>query len=280
MSLRRSIKRAAAERPPLSALDKFIYICLSWGWIFAGLIIYLFGFSELGYIIACAKDSVVAVDNPEIIYFSLPFACFLILAPAMIAQNGMKKRQPIFGKREYKSSFLKPTSKVYPLFSRAFRESLSWETKRKIKKMAVLLTVIFLICAMILPFGLFTREVLDAENEIHKYNCFNQQIHSCNVADAERLVIEIVRSHTRKSGWSWRIDMNFVFQDTTYSFSLADFYKMSDRETLEYMLYLKSHFDVSQYEILHTDQVTNLINYQNYDAAETALLYELLDYQP
>lgn len=262
-----------AKKPPLSSLDKTIYIFL----MLLGFAMALVTLLGLGLIlpnsIAFADDTVVASDNLAAAICALPISILVSFMIALPAGKGIENKQPIFGNKRFKPAGLKPVIKTYPLFSKEFRENLSNGTKRKIKKTVTILIILFIVFSLIYSLGIFPRTVLDKHNNVTTYNAFNNKTHGCSITDAEKLVINIT-----KGRHSWGIRLQFICADKTHEFGLATFYEMTTEETLNYMIYLKSLF-AGRYEITNIDRMEDLIWDRGFSAQETRLVYELFDHK-
>ena len=160
-------------KPPLSKLDKFIYIFgLVCAIVIPALILIVFG-GIIPNKIAFSDKTVIAA-NSTALYFCLPLAilCFSIIGIPFAF--GLDGKQPIFGNKHFKPSPSHPTEKVYPLFTKEFRNSISKKRKRTIKILAVIVSIICIINIIILPFSINIRDVLNQNNDCSTYNAFNQ----------------------------------------------------------------------------------------------------------
>lgn len=190
----------------------------------------------------------------------------------------MGRKQPIFGNKRYKPKGFQPLLPVYPLFRKAFRESISKKSKDKIKLILLILLALSTVCIALFPRGIFARKTLDRDNVFCSYDTLNEITHRAQVEDAEKMTIEIHRSHRRKGRDHYYIQLSFHFQDQTYSFLDREFFAAKDLEALEQMLYLKSFFKKGEYEILHSEYMPELLNDQHYSSKERALVYQLFEY--
>ncbi len=278
MSISRKIKRRT-KKEPLSLLDKSIYIFLE---ILSFSLLLIIGISfgiTIPMKIAFSNEMVVAASNSAAIICAMPMMLVLPITINIIASAGMQKKQPIFGNKNFKASLLNPVIRTTPLFSKEFRKELSISTKRKIKKYASIAVALILLATIILPFGFHPRTVLDKNNDFSTYNTFNKKTHTCNINDAEKLIIDIkYSSGGRRSSPSYSIQLLFVFPDKTYNFNFSAFYEMNDEETLKYMLKLKSMFGKDRYEITNAEDISRLIYDKHYNSYETSLIYDLFDY--
>lgn len=117
--------------------------------------------------------------------------------------------------------------------------------------------------------------MLDENNNILKYNSFDKNTATFDITDADKVIIGI--DHINHKGKSrYYVQIQFVFDDDTYTFSEGSFCEMNTEEMLRYILYLKSLFP-GRYEITDADKAYTLIERNHYNAAEACLLYELLD---
>lgn len=274
MSITRKVKRGA-QKPPLSGLDKAIYvflILLSMGLLVAALLIYLY---ILDYI-AFSDESIVAKEATLGMIFAIPLVMFIGMFPMITFAYGYKAKQPIFGNKRFRTPAFAPLLKTYPILSKEFRQNLTDENKAKIRKNTKSILVIFFVCVLLFTFGIYPRKVLDKDNNFTSYNSFNKKIHSYNIEEADNLVIRIHR-HRRGAGYS--IEMDFEFDGQKYNVGQGSFNNMSREETLEYMVYLKSFFDESEYEITNIKRMDDLLYYNDFTNVERELVYEVLDYK-
>ncbi len=267
-----------ARKPPLSKIDRLLYLFVGLGAMvscFALLFFLIYAFPE---IIASAKDkNAIAATALQ--------PGFLLLAPVVIffplslaAFDLMGRKQPILGNKRYKPKGFQPLLPVYPLFSKAFRESISKKSKDKIKLILLILLALSTVCIALFPLGIFARKTLDRDNVFCTYDTLNEITHRAQVEDAEKMTIEIYRIHRRKGRDHYYIQLSFHFQDQTYSFLDREFFAAKDLEALEQMLYLKSFFKKGEYEILHSEYMPELLNDQHYSSKERALVYQLFEY--
>lgn len=272
----RKIKNGA-KKPPLSLLDKTIYIILVLLG-FAMLLVMMLGMGLfLPKSIAFADDTIVASYNPAVIC-ALPLTLLIALGIAFLAGRGIDNKQPIFGNKHFKPAGLKPVIKTYPLFSKEFRENLSNGTKRKIKKTVKILLILLIVFSVIYSLGIFPRTVLDKYNNCTSYNMFNNETHRCNITEAEKLVIDIYHNIHYRNADTWGIRLEFSCAHKTHKFTLGSFYEMNTEDTLNYMIYLKSLLS-GRYEITNIDRMEKLIWDRGFSAKETQLVYELFDYE-
>lgn len=265
---------------PLSGLDKFIYVILALLWVaFCIATVVVFGIA-IPQALAFSDATVVAREGAWGVVCSLPMA-FWGTSPLLIALgHAWKTKQPIFGNKKFKAQFGKPVIKLTPLFSPEFRKNLQADQKKYIKKTLISFVIVFVVCALIIPFGLFPRKVLDTSNQLRHYNCLNQMTDERRIEDAEKLIIYIDYSHGYRTSPKWGIRMTFKFEDSKYSFTLGSFNDMEREDVLRYMLKLKGIFSQDQYEIVNVEDMEDLVIYRHFSDAELKLVYDLFDYTP
>lgn len=269
-------EKKGAQKPPLSFVDKGIYIALILLGFATLLFLPLFFGYRLPMKIAFADETVVACRNTVAMLCMLPVALLTSVPLLVLASHGMKQRQPIFGNKRYIPPPFEPAIKTYPLLSREFWRSLSGKTKRRSKRIGLIFCIFLLAGLVILPLGFHPRTVLDRYDNFVTYNVWNEETDSCSLQEAERLEIHITHCGRRRDKWG--IQLTFVFSDTDYKLNLGSFYSMTIEETLEYMLYLKRCFGEDRYEIGNVERVESFVLKQHLTSSEAALVYELFDY--
>ncbi len=274
MSSKRKIR---AKKPPLSLLDRFLYIAL---FVSACLLLYTvinFFTNVLPFIVSGNNELIIAVNNERVtILCSIPLIMFILIGFVCVLSCGYKSKQPIFGNKKFKPKAMEPTFRVYPIFSKEFRENLDESKKIKFKRIAKKFLVMLLISLLILTLGVFPRETLDTKNELISYNIFNIKTHNAKLEDAEKLVIDVYRAVTKNST-VWLIELKFIFEDHTYNFYPYSFYEMSREESYAYMLELKGYFHKGNCEILHKERLSKMISDVDFTQQEINLIYKLFD---
>ena len=273
-------RKIKTPKVPLSGLDKFIYAII-WLVSFAWLFVIMLG---CGYIIpevvAFSDPTVVAYSDSVLMFCCIPMAFYMSLTPGIWAFLGWERKQPIFGNKKFKPKFGQPVIKTFPLFSKEFRDSLNEKQKKRIKRIAIVLLILFLICAVILPFGIYPRTTLDNKNTFRTYNSFDHVTHEATMEEAMCAVIDITYSKSRHGSPHWEFAMKFVFEEKTYCVTLGSFGDLEREEVLRYMLSLKEYFKDGRYEITNIDRMKKLLNDKKFSATEQKLVYELFDYTP
>ena len=142
--------KGKAQKPPLSAVDKVIYGAV----IVVLAYIATFGSTYFGVKIArkiaFSDPSVVAGDAEIGMLCSLPLTLFFMAMAILVYSFGAKKRQPILGNKTYQAPAFAHTIKTYPLFSRDFRENLHPQSRQRLKRTLIVLTVLLLVSLLLL----------------------------------------------------------------------------------------------------------------------------------
>ena len=123
-----------AKRPPLSNLDKTLYGVLIALSVIIPLslliVIYIYDSTFL-----FADESIVASDS-WFLLACMPIVLFVSLTLGILGSYGLRSRQPLFGNPNFVPKAFSPTLKVYPLFSKDFRES---PERKKYQRTAIIL---------------------------------------------------------------------------------------------------------------------------------------------
>ena len=273
MSMRRKIQRGA-RKPPLSALDK---------WLYAGLII--LGLASIALVwvvcdiipthIALKQEGIVAFRNETVWVTSLPFLFSMILPPVIAGSYGLERKQPIFGNRKFRSKGMRPRHPVYPLFSREFRDNLSGHDKKRWKNILIAWVAVGTVSLAMLPWGFFTRHTLDEHNVLRRFNSLNRVTHEMSVEDAPRLEITVVSNRSRHGSTTYHPEVILYGDGCTYRFGWHNFHDLERDEALEQMIYIKSLFADGEYEITNSDRLKYLLCEAN--AHRESLLLDLFD---
>ena len=270
-------RKVKTKKIPLSSLDKFLYFFMFFLGVFSLALIYPLGLI-LPNKIAASHAPIVASTNFIAVLCSIFISVTLSVSFFLIFGYGFTAKQPIFGNKKFKPKALTPILKTFPVFSKEFRNTLSLKTKRKIKKIVIIILIFLIISIIVFPFGLYPRTTLDPQNNISTYNSFNQLTRVDSIDAAQKLIISINTSGSRRGRRNYYISLEFVFENKSYKFSVDDFYELSTQQTLEYMLHLKTIFQNKRYEIANIEKIDELLFYENFTAEEQDLIYRLFDY--
>ncbi len=264
--------RKTAKKTPLSALDKLMYFFL---WVIGtGIIcsvIIVFGWVVPDRIVM-SDPLVIAYDSDIVMVYSTPlFMALMILIFSVLGYAGQYKI-PIFGNKTYKPKSFEMVLPTYPLFSKEFSLNFSDKQKKKIKRFFLVMLIVTVIAMAILPFGIYRRLTLYADDTVKIYDSFNRyEMYQWSEAEDVRVYI---------SGGKHGPNLNFGFEynNDYYEFHIGSFEKMDRYESLKYMLYLKENSN--DFTVKSTRRIERLVYEDYYTAAEQQLLYQLFDYTP
>jgi len=271
-------RKVKAQKPPLSTIDKVIYLGTCAFFVLVSLSLMFFLLSRPSAF-AFADEAVVAMARQTGTgAFCLPFLLFLGLAPTFFLSLMMENRQPIVGNKKFKPKPNERLKKVYPLFSRAFRENLSDDTRRLIKRSILISVTILLLLAALIPFGIFRRATIDGDYVIRKFGVLNQVTQTYAARDADDILVHIEYYDDPKSySRTYYFAISLVFGDEKYTFARSEFDEMNTEEALQYMIALKN-LAPDRVTIEHTDRMERLLRERDYTGEEIALIYELFEY--
>ena len=263
-----------AQRPPLSWIDKFIYLIL--GLLCFGLCI--FSAVYLAFILPDTLHN----DTVDVLWKDFGLSSWLATMPMFVIWTifltlsicGRKKRIPIFGNPNFKAKSFSPIIKVYPLVSPEYRENFTNKERKSLRAVTIFLAVWIPFSLLLYPMGLYPREVYLKNDTLVSYNMLNNESHRGHISSAESLKI-----HT----WSPRHDydcyiaLTIYFDKENYTFELSD-----SIEDIEKAIHIKSFFHKDQIQISTPDRtIRKLISqYGSKNPDTIPLLYKLYEYTP
>lgn len=236
-----------------------------------GIIFVFYAVSEIVYF---SEPNVIA-SSSDMVLFASPFIIVFSFSLIITISIGFSKKQPIFGNRKFIPKFNEHTVEVYPLFSREFRENLSFRSKKTIKKIAIVVTVLLVLSVAVFPFGIYRRQVIYSSDTVSTYNSFDRVTHSARIADAEKMTVSVSKAYKRY--WNYNISVAFDYGEEKYVFTLGSFGDMTREETLEYMLKLKALITKEKFEKTKAYRLEYLFMDDGFTPKEQALAYELFD---
>ncbi len=269
-------KNGRIKAPPLSKLDKGIYYCLIACSLAAALLLY-------PAIIGCFRRSVfenvhiLAQTNPSIVILGF-FGMFLGGGFALAFDWLRRKRQPIFGKSNFKYGPPHWKRGVYPLFSKQFWTMLY--SNKKLLKIVVFISFLlsFVVTAatiLVLPM----RDCLYDDGSISVYGCLNQSTAQYSKEDVAEIQIDTCTHYSRGRD-PWGIEIEILMNDgEEFFFSDGDFQTLDDniRGSISGMYQIKSCFDPNIITIGGKDDIPYVIRDMKLNQQETELLYLLFD---
>ncbi len=257
-----------AKRPPLSVLDKTLY-----GSLIALSIIIPLSLLIIVHIYDSAflfADKSIVASYSSFLLTCMPLILFVCSTLGILGTYGLKSRQPLFGNSNFIPKAFSPTLKVYPLFSKEFRDS---PERKKYQRTAIILLCLLVVFLFVAMLGFFPRETLDKNGTLRTHNIVNQVTHTEHIKNADYVSFEVERNDNPRSGTRWYLRMDLYFEDKIYGFGLQNFAPMSTEEALRYMLSIKEQFK-GRYELRNVESIDKLMR-KNYTSEERALIYEL-----
>ena len=194
----RKVKKRLHRMPPLSFVDKLIYLAIML-LLCAAYVALLLGPLLIRKQIAFSDPEVVAAaDHASVWWLAVPLMTFFLMT-FILWQNAYQNGKPIFGRRNFKYG---PPAwpKVYPLFMK--NKPPVWESARKKKERkqrAVFLLVVLLLSFIPFPWSLYGRDCLRSDGSIVSYHMFNGQTNELAPGDIVDLAIETYQHRIGKN---------------------------------------------------------------------------------
>ncbi len=251
-------KPPALRPPPLSGLDKAIYICL-----FLIALVLIFG----AILALVSINRAIGYDDPTVIsseargtmLWAAPFLLvFAIVTMGMIV-TALTNKQPIFGKRGivYGSAQYAP---VYPLFmENRPNADIRPSEKGYLRAMRRFVIGVLAVTLLLTPLSLCGRNSLREDMGITVYGVFNQKTRSYEKEDIKTVTFAIY--YTGGAGGGWHIRAQIMTKDgRRYDF----------RGDLDTLLYIKNHVPASAVRYKGEEYLNALIRSKHYTADEAA----------
>ncbi len=269
-------KRKHLRTPPLSFVDKCMYFMLLILFLafLIGYIIFVGGIWERNAILS--DPSVVAVDF-KALFWRVPFLLYVVISGFTFLLYCYEDRKPIFGNRDkkYQSGHWE---KVYPVFSKEWREKRKKDKASEIRFRRKMWTVWFIglgITVLLIPFGLFGRWILDDHGVFHRYNFLNQETVSYSASQAEEMRVSITKHKYR---YSIQLSLS-MDQGGKVVLNMGDFSGENKEEILQHMLSLKNEISPNKLFYKNLYRLDRLISYMDPTPAERKLLDSIFNIQ-
>lgn len=171
---RNSKKTNKSNRPPLSFIDKCIYL-LAVVLTIAGSVIVLFCFEAIQRLIAFADPTVIADVESAVFLFALPLLLFIDGSAIIFFMGRYRNKIPFLGNAKVKYGQHPWDKDCYPLFDKRRKAIEKPPSEKKLcRKKFILWMTCFLLFLMIAPLSLFGRDCLHNDYHISSYNIINQ----------------------------------------------------------------------------------------------------------
>ena len=260
MSKKKSKRKSPALRPPpLSGLDKAVYVCLFLADL-ALLFGMLLGLFSLQQKIAYADPTVMCSAARGSVFWAAPFLTVfaIITMGGLLTAYGDKK--PIFGKKgiPYGSVHYAP---VYPLFMKDRPKSYVRPSEKRYRRFILRLAVGALAVTLLLtPLALYGRSSLREDMSITVYSVFDREQRRYGQEDIDTVTFAI---HRRSKGYGLTLRAEIRTKDGRR----YDYGGTGDLDTL---LYIKSHVSPSQVRYRWENRLEELIRRKDFTPDEAA----------
>ena len=237
---RSSPANSLRKAPPLSPLDKGIYLLLS---------ILAFGITFSPLIAALLLGDRVSFSDPTVIGNTKPgrFALWVLLSMFVsgvplfsVLAVGMVNRQPFFGRKDVIYGFRGGRVDIHPLFRK--RETpLKPAKKRERELVAVLVAVALLVPILLSVLSVYERADLHEDLSVTVKNGFNTETKRMEAEEIERVTFSIDRYRPhRNRGISWLSRLS-----VQVTLTMENGRKYTFKPDADTMLYIKSRVSPS-----------------------------------
>lgn len=277
MSKKHKKKRNKPLRPPLTLLDKSIYIlCLILS-VSSGFAL-IIGLAFLKKQIAFADTDAVAFTTNASTALALPFVLYFTISAAIFFIVCLEDKKPLFGNKNIHYGIPPYAPDCIPLFGKKnCNVYIKPSHKRNTRKLFCLWGSALLAFACLLPFCLFGRDVLYQDNRIETFNAVNLTTDTYTAQDYLHLTVRAYRTRSGRHGVSHWDEFSVTIETKDgkeYTFSCYDFDGTAD-ERLDYMLEIKSLFSREAITFQNADKLETVADRQNMTESQRAKLYEL-----
>lgn len=273
-------KKKHGLRPPLSFLDKCIYVLGLFLSLLATLA-FIFGSLALTDYIAFQDEAVVASFSHASFLLVLPFLLYLEITGLVFCCSGLEGKTPIFGNRKVQYGQAPWAKDCFPLFDPR-RKTLNVPPSRiRFRRQMLKIWLIgLLLCAMIAPFGLFSRDCLTRDNSIITYNLVNvPSSHPYTTQDYSRLTIQAKHVTGFRTSDYWKYEIKIQMTDgESFTFTHRNFERRepgSQVRCLKKMLSIKALFRPEETTIIGAEELDKVVDDLKLHGEEIDLLYEL-----
>ncbi len=266
--------RNGAKRPPLSVFDQLLYFI-------AGLLLFGFALFTIIYLGSILPDNL-HHDSPEVLWknsgaasvlCTMPLVVVLFVALSLVI-TGRKLKIPIFGNPKFKPKLFEPVIKVYPLGSPQYSENFTVKERKALRISSICIMITLCVSIFVYPMGIYPRKVYLKDGTLCTYNMLNAESHRANIAGAE--------SFTIRSEYAGRHNLpDFIGISISVDGKNYEFDPPETKESVEYVLYIKSLFSPDQIHITVSKRTfQRMLNNSNLDTDTISLLCELCEMTP
>ena len=284
MSRSKKTKNRASRVPPLSVLDRAIYmLCIVLAFVLFILFFVLGHFLELA--IARGDPSVIASTRHMSSLWVLPFLFYIFMSVVIAGFMTFGAKLPIFGNPKVAYGSYPWKKDLYPLLDpRRKNVFVSEDTRMHRRDLRILWGIGLFITLILASLSFCGRDCLCRDNRIISYDMFNTLSDRVyDAADYQNVAFKTFKDIHRvysmpKYGYAMTIEMD---DGRRFRFNRDDFLgeagKRMDTLTLLKMLEIKSLLPPERIAISGEERVNRVADYWHMNKTETELLQELFE---
>ncbi|MBR4132233.1 MAG: hypothetical protein IKT99_04585 [Oscillospiraceae bacterium] len=267
-------KDTAHRTPPLSRLDKAIYI------VSMSLYLFLIFAAYNGWV---KLHNRIAFRDPAVIAYR---SGSLAAVPALVVAAGgfiallscYESKRPIFGNKTIRYGDYPWKTNLFPLFGPQHKSVQRRPTEQQFRRIVTRVVAgVLAVTLLLLAIDINRRTCLRDDRTIVTYNSLNRPGEPVSIArDCDRITIKVYDYRYFRS-WStfWYYGVIIYRADgKKYEFTSRDF-NCGHTDCIRQMLAIKALFSPSQITIERDDQLPSVIKDRNLDEAQAALLRRL-----
>ena len=269
-------KDTAHRAPPLSRLDQAIYIgiIILFGILFLASLV---GWDSLHKRIAFSDPAVIAYKGRFSNYAAAPMFLYILLLGIILLGVSFADKKPIFGNKTIRYGDYPWKTDIYPLFGPQSKAIVKKPHELKFRAALIrVLAGVFAATFLLSCFGIYGRTCLREDRTIVEYNALNRPGEPVSIArDCDRITIFAYKDVPYRGSVHYYYGVIVYRTDgQKYRFSRTAF-KLGDSDCIRQMLAIKALFSPSQTTIEGEDLLPKVIEYNELDEVQTALLYQL-----
>ena len=254
-------KNPALRPPPLSGLDKVIYV-------FLFLFVIAVAFATILPVvlfqrkIAMADPSVMASEARGTMFWILPFVLYVMIGGLCFFIDARQKKQPIFGKKGIRYG-APEWKEVYPLFMKDRPRAYIRPREQRLRRLGMHAALITLaITVLLAPLSLCGRNSLREDMSMTVYSVFNREICRYEQDEIETVTYVIYyKSYMSRGPHGYHLRADIRMQDgKTYSYTTG----------VDTLFYIKSQVPLSKIRYRGEENLEGLIRDRRYDVDEAA----------
>ena len=269
-------KDTAHRTPPLSRLDKAIYV--------AAMVLYLF-LIFAAYVGWMKLHARIAFRDPAVIAYR-PGS--LAAVPALVVAAGgfiallscCESKRPIFGNKTIRYGDYPWKTDLFPLFGPQHKSVQRRPTEQRFRRIVIRVVAgVLAVTLLLLAIDINRRTCLREDRTIVTYNSLNRPGEPVSIArDCDRITIRVYE-YTNYRSWSsyWYYGVIIYRTDgKKYEFTSRDFDR-GHTDCIRQMLAIKALFSADQITIEREDLLDDVIEHNGLDEAQAALLRRLFE---